>query len=306
MSYQVEISFHPINELINSLHAFLCKKWYKRIDLGQSWPIEVKSELSAEVADELDRTEISLEWKLVYLLAYVTPQKDSIPGFLAWLQGLSPGEIYEALAPYVQTFPENLGGTRDRLCYHLTEWNKQYFQQTDAKIVSRLQEETRDKQSLAGLSPFELAEKLTNGLCFEPAEGFEKLVLVPQYHFQPGNIIYSFGSLTLCQYSAGLEDPGPDDEPSLKLYRMLRSLSEKSRLRILRFLRDEPRSFIEVVRHLGISKGITHEHIFNLRCAGLLNAHIIGESVSTYSLRTGGIHQVQEELLAYLEEKPLE
>lgn len=84
------------------------------------------------------------------------------------------------------------------------------------------------------------------------------------------------------------------------MYRLLRSLSEKSRLRILRFLRDEPKSFIEVVRHLGISKGITHDHISNLRSAGLLNAHVAGESISTYSLRLDRIQQVETELLFYL------
>ncbi|MGG3311099.1 winged helix-turn-helix domain-containing protein [Paenibacillus lautus] len=91
---------------------------------------------------------------------------------------------------------------------------------------------------------------------------------------QPGNIFYSYGSLTLCHYASRIEPYAEaDDEPSLHLYRLLRSLSEKSRLRILHFLRSEPRSFIEVVRHLGISKGITHNHIFNLRSAGLLNVH---------------------------------
>ncbi|WP_010271580.1 ArsR/SmtB family transcription factor [Paenibacillus senegalensis] len=300
MSYQLEISFRPVNELINSLHTFLCKSWYKRIDLGPTWPQEVQASLSPRFAEQLDRTGIDLEWKLLHLLDYVSPGKDSVEDFLAWLEGLSLGELYEVLSPYVQTFPEDMKAVRDRLHDMLFEWNYAYFKNVDQKIIAALHAETQEKPELKGLSPFEKAAKLTNGFCFEPVKGLEKLVLVPQFHFQPGNIIYSFGSLTICYYAARLEPLSAEDEPSLQLYRLLRSLSEKSRLRILHFLRNEPHSFIEVVRHLGISKGITHDHIFNLRCAGLLNAHVVGETVSAYSLRLDRIRQVEQELLDYL------
>ncbi|PAD77740.1 ArsR/SmtB family transcription factor [Paenibacillus campinasensis] len=300
MSYQLEISFRPVNEMINSLHTYLCKSWHKRIDLGPDWARNVEAKLSPEFADQLNKTAMDLEWKLLYLLVYVSPSKDSTQGFLSWLKNLTLGELYEVLSPYVQTFPENFGAARDRLHDMLTAWNDAYFTHVDSGIISALQAEAEEKSALQGLNAYETASALTNGFCFEPVQGLEKLVLVPQYHFQPGNIIYSFGSVTVCHYAARIEPPSEADEPSLQLYRLLRSLSEKSRLRILHFLRDEPRTFIEVVRHLGISKGITHDHIFNLRSAGLLNAHVVGETVSTYSLRLERIRQIEEGLLDYL------
>ncbi|WP_028560360.1 ArsR/SmtB family transcription factor [Paenibacillus pinihumi] len=300
MSYQLEISFRPVNELINSLHAYLCKSWYKRIDLGTSWPAEVQASLSPEVANRLDNTDIDLEWKLLHLLVYISPASNRVDDFLAWLKDLQLGELYAMLSPYMQTFPENMTAVSARLYALLSDWNEAYFRHIDPDILSRLQAETVEKPELQSLSAYEKAACLTNGLYFEPVKGLEKLILVPQYHFQPGNIIYSFGTLTICQYAARIELQTDEDEPTLQLYRLLRSLSEKSRLRILRFLRDEPKSFIEVVRHLGISKGITHDHISNLRSAGLLNAHVAGESISTYSLRLDRIQQVETELLFYL------
>ncbi|MFE0555527.1 hypothetical protein ACFW1P_06285 [Paenibacillus sp. NPDC058910] len=90
---------------------------------------------------------------------------------------------------------------------------------------------------------------------------------------QPGNIFYSYGSLTLCHYASRIEPYAEaDDEPSLHLYRLLRSLSEKSRLRILHFLRS----------------------------AGLLNVHVVGETVSTYSLRVERVQQIEQGLFDYL------
>lgn len=301
MSYQLEISFRPINELMNSLHTFLCKSWHKRIDLGPSWPREIQASLSADFADKLERTGIDLEWKLLHLLVYVSPKKNHIEDFLDWMKALSLGELYEILSPYVHTFPEDFGAVRDRQHHVLTEWNQIYFKHIDPDILSALQTETEEKTELSGLNAYQKAAALTNGFCFEPVKGLEKLVLIPHYHFQPGNIIYSFGNLTICHYAARIQFPSAEDEPSAELYRLLRSLSEKSRLRILHYLRHEPRTFIEVVRHLGISKGITHDHIFNLRSAGLLNAHVAGETVSSYSLRVERIQQIENGLLGYLD-----
>ncbi|GAB6928937.1 hypothetical protein JCM10914A_29200 [Paenibacillus sp. JCM 10914] len=301
MSYQLELSFSPVNELINSLHTFLCKSWHKRIDLGPGWPQNIQATLSPEFADQLEQTGIDLEWKLLHLLAYVSPSKDSIEGFLIWLGQLSVGELYAALSPYVQTFPEHFGAVRDRQHRMLSEWNEVYFRHIDPAIVTALQAEATEKAASGELEAYEKVAALTNGFYFEPVNGLEKLVLIPHYHFQPGNIFYSYGSLTLCHYASRIEaHSDEEDEPSLHLYRLLRSLSEKSRLRILHFLRSEPRTFIEVVRHLGISKGITHDHIFNLRSAGLLSVHVVGETVSTYSLRVERIQEIEQGLFEYL------
>jgi len=300
LTYQLEITFKPVHELIMSLHTFLCKSWHKKIDLGMEWPQKIQNALSPELAAKLEEVDDELEWRLLQLLAYVCPDNDTVEGFLLWLKSLSIGELFETLSPYIRTFPEDFRAARDRLHDVIAEWNDVYFRHADPGIVSRLRAIAEEGRAAEEGSAYERAAHLTNGFCFEPVNGLKKLVLIPQYHFQPGNVVYSFGALTICYYAARIDAASDEDEPSLEMYRVLRSLSEKSRLKILRFLRNGPRSFIEVVRHLGISKGITHDHISNLRSAGLLNAHIVGESISGYSLRVERIRQIESELLEYL------
>jgi DNA-binding transcriptional ArsR family regulator len=83
-------------------------------------------------------------------------------------------------------------------------------------------------------------------------------------------------------------------------YRILRSLGEKSRLKILRYLHQGPRTFIEIHRHLKLSKGITHDHITKLRSAGLIHAHFEGENLTVYSLRAGTLDRLQHVIMDYI------
>lgn len=301
MSFNVEIAFYPIHELVNSLHTYICKKSYRKTDLGLPWAEETRKKLEPHFHELLDRTEINSEWELIYLFIYLCPDKQTIDSFLSWFESLSVGEIYEMMAPYVNAFPDNMGNVRQRLLQLLLEWNRQYFQELDGRIIRTLCEDASEQKKLVPeKSPVELAEEISNGLYFEPQERLKTLVLTPHVHFSPANVITSFGELTLCQYSSRHFIEVPASGPSIYLHRMLRSLSEKSRLRILRFLNDEPKSFIEVARFMGLSKSIVHEHIFNLRSAGLLRAHVVGDSVTAYSLRTKAIPMLQEQLLNYL------
>ncbi|MNN91519.1 hypothetical protein D3C81_2096460 [compost metagenome] len=72
-------------------------------------------------------------------------------------------------------------------------------------------------------------------------------------------------------------------------------------MKILQSLHGERKTFTEIVKDAGISKGIVHDHIFNLRCAGLIHAYIEGENVTDYSLRLEGIHYMNNQLLNYLQ-----
>lgn len=303
MSYELEVWFSPVHELVNSLHTYLCNPSYKRIDLGAKWGPKVRSTLTDKFIQELDKVELNSEWRFTYLLIYVSPASDTINGFLKWLQSITVGQLYESLAPYVNKFPDNMGDVRERLLYLLSEWNAQYFEpQTDAQLIERLRNGVERQRSFIGSIPnAEAAEQITNGMYFEDYEGFERLVLTPHFHFQPANIIHSFGKITFCQYPLNdgmIED---EDEPPSELYRLLRSVGERSRLRILRYLSKQPRTFTEVVKHIGISKGITYEHIFNLRCSGLLRVHMEGENATVYNLRTQAIRELEEQLLRYVQ-----
>lgn len=299
MEYELEVQFQPIFELMNSLHTFICKKSYKKLDLGPSWATKTASTLSAELLSRLDETELNNEWKMFNLLIYCCPCKESVESVLNWIEGLSVGELYETLSEYITVFPSHMDDYRIRFLFLLSEWNRQYFTRCSSAITSELQQHADTKSlELQGNATAEFVNTTTNGFYFMPVEGLQKLVLIPQYHFQPANIIYSYGKLTICHYAARISLANEEISPFM--YRAIRSLGEKSRLKILQSLSGGRKTFTEIVKHAGISKGIVHDHIFSLRCAGLLHAYIEGENVTAYSLRLEGIHQMNEQLFEYL------
>ncbi|MFF2014443.1 ArsR/SmtB family transcription factor [Paenibacillus sp. NPDC058177] len=300
MNYEVEVQFEPVYELLNSVHTFICRKSYKKIDLGQAWAVETRNMLSKELLNLLDETELNNDWKTLNLLIYQCPCKESVESVLDWIEGLTVGEIYETLSEFVTVFPVQMEAFRGKMLFLLREWNAQYFSQQKPEVTRRLQGHAdQKKEELKVLSPEDFINQTTNGFYFNPIDGLQKLILIPQFHFQPANIIYHYGKITICHYSARIS-LAEEEEMSPFMYRTIRSLGEKSRLRILQSLSGERKTFTEIVKDAGISKGIVHDHIFNLRCAGLLYAYIDGENVTTYSLRLDGLHKMNEQLLEYL------
>ncbi|GIP41224.1 hypothetical protein J31TS4_45040 [Paenibacillus sp. J31TS4] len=301
MSYRLVVQFTPLDELFSSLHTYICRKSHKKIDLSPSWPKETRQRLTPAFASELDELQVDADWRLTMLLVHLCPG-ETPEAFLAWLDGLTPGGMYELMAEYGHQFPGQMSEYRSRTLSHFEQWNEQYFRKIDPAILEGLERE-RDKRLgvLAGMPPDLFVDETTNGLAFKPVAGLEELVLVPQYHFQPVNIIGSYGPLTICYYSARFYI-GDDAFLTPHEYRMIRSLGEKSRLIILKYLHKGPRSFIEIARHLGLSKGIAHDHISKLRQAGLIYAHFEGETVTEYSLRPKALKEIESRLTAYIEQ----
>ncbi len=301
MTYQVHIMFKPLHEAMSSLHAYICRKSHKKLDLPSSWAAEVRDRLTPDFAALLDKLAIDANWKFTFLLIHLCPA-DDVAGFAAWLRGLSAGEMYEMMAPYSSQFPEDMAAFRELTVFVFSRWQEQYFHSADPAILERLRQvEEERKAVLPGSEEKAFVDETTNGLVFETMPGLEDLVLIPQMHFQPVNIISHFRRLTICYYSARI-DMSEDDFLSAHDFRVIRSLGEKSRLKILRYLHGGPRSFIEIVRHLQLSKGITHDHVGKLRSAGLIHAHFEGETLTVYSLRKGTLERMQTALKAYIED----
>ncbi|MCT2197196.1 MULTISPECIES: ArsR/SmtB family transcription factor [unclassified Paenibacillus] len=301
MDYRVEVTFEPRYELLSSLHTMICRKSHKKIDLSPAWVKDTLKQITPDLSSLLSEMEVDSDWKTTYLLAYLCPDGASPEEFLAWLEKKTPGDLYELIAEYSQQFPKDMGQFRSRTLTVLSSWHEQYFRKLEPKVIGGLRSEaqarTAELANQTELSAF--IEETTNGLTFMPKEGLEKLVLVPHYHFQPMNIIYHFGRITQCHYSARFYLDDETDFPPHE-YRMLRALAEQSRLKILRYLSGGPRTFTEIVRHLQISKGITHDHVSKLRSGGFIRAHIDGETISEYSLRPEMLDVMHRKLVDYI------
>jgi len=300
LDYRLRVSFTPLHEFISSLHTYLCRKSYKKIDLSMEWVETTQERLSPELRRMLDNTEVNGDWRFIYLLALVCPDSTSPEELVTWIEGHSVGELYELLSQYGNEFPAQMEVFRTHAVQLLTAWNEEYFRQLDPEILRLLHAEAaRRTEMLTQLSPEDFVDDTTNGMLFTPIPGLEELILVPQYHFQPLNVIWHFGKVTLCHYAARvyIDKPG---ELSPHHYRILRTIGEKSRMKILRYLHQGPQPFTEIVRHLKISKGITHDHIGKLRSAGFIHAHIEGEVTTHYSLRLKAVRQIDEILYRYI------
>lgn len=305
MTYSLDVRFEPLHELLNSIHTYICRKSYKKIDLTPSWPKDIRQRLTPKLAALLDDTEVDGDWRCAYLLVHLCPDGSSAEAFLTWLESLTAGNLYELMSSYINQFPENMGAFRSKLLALFSLWNEEYFRHADPAILEALTKEARTIQAqLPAADAPEFVDRTTNGLLFKPIPGLEKLILIPQYHFQPVNVINHFGRVVLCHYAARIYF-GDDGFISPHDYRVLRSLGEKSRLKILQYLYHGPRSYTEIVRHLNLSKGITHDHIFKLRSAGLIHAHFEGENLTEYSLRPQAIHLMQERVLEYIRKEPV-
>lgn len=212
-------------------------------------------------------------------------------------------ELKQQASAYGIPLPDDMEKLRKLALQLLSGWDEEYFRHVDISILSGLEQEAERRNKEKGVySSMEWVDRTTNGFRFEPSEGLTRVLLVPQYHFQPINIIYRFGSLLLCHYSAGIYVQ-EEDFLSPQEYRMIRSLGEKSRLRILKYLyqSQSPRTFIEIVRHLKLSKGITHDHIFKLRASGFIHAHFDGETLLGYSARLSAVDEMHRSIFGYME-----
>jgi len=284
-----------------SLHAYICRKSYKKLDLSPTWAKDARERLTPDFASALDEAVTDSDWKITCLLVYLCPNKTRVEDFFTWLDSLTTGDLYEIISEYSSQFPDNMAQFRMQTLSMFMKWNEQYFKHLDPRILVSLRAEEGRRNDLIQETPWnEFIDQTTNGMLFEPINGLERLVLIPQYHFQPINFICYYGKMTICHYAARihLNDDGfisPHD------YRVIRSLAEKSRLKIPKYLHQGPRSFIEIARHLELSKGIAHDHISKLRSAGMIYAHVVGETVTEYSLRSKALQQMQNSLLAYIE-----
>ncbi|MEJ8304732.1 winged helix-turn-helix domain-containing protein [Saccharibacillus sacchari] len=300
MRYAIDVEFQPLYELMNSLHTYLCRKFYKKIELSPAWANEVKARLTPEFAELLDLSLLDRDWKAAYLLAYLSPNPKTPQRFLHWLERESADSIRSRTAAYEVELPEDIEAFLRRLHQMIHEWNEQYFRHCDPAVIGALgRHASSEARQRENETPEGFVDRLTHGLVFEKMAGLERLLLIPQYHFQPVNVIYHYGKLTICHYASDVhfEDPGM---PTPRMYRALRSLGEKNRLKILKYLEKGPRTFIEIARHLGLSKGIAHDHVSSLRRAGLTRAHFEGETLTIYSLRMSAIEGLSAELTEYI------
>lgn len=302
MSYEVKIDFCEAYELFASFNAYTNKKSHKGLELGGRWIKNVREKLSPKFNEELTKLQ-SLDVWIDLLLLDCPANKRAPIEFLSWVDGLSVGELYERMSPWVPEGREafrHLEDWRNWMVYLFSLWNEEYFQHIDSSILTDLQQDVLDRQQLfEEYSPIDIVEEVTNGLRLESFEELKKVILVPQYHFRPFNLFSHYRGLHIYYYPADTQSVEVD-APSPSLMRLTKSLADENRLRILRFLTTGDKSFTEIVQFIGLAKSTVHYHMVSLRSSGLVRVHPSTKSGERYSLRQGALDKLRDHLTGYL------
>jgi DNA-binding transcriptional ArsR family regulator len=309
---RVAVDWAPAYELVLSLGCFVTFAKHRLLELGESWVEDVRTRLPAGMAARLSRQSAALSMKhkedeLLMLLVRACPAKRDAQSFIEWLEQLGAGEAYEALTPRVPDggpkLPRDFAEWRNRVVNVLNVWNDTYFKGIDPAILRGLEEEANAVRGRLESSPQALIEEMTNGILVEPGEEPMTVTLVPQYHERPYNTdICELGGVIIL-YPADICLP-TDDQPPSRLLRLTHALSDESRLRILRFVADGPRTLTEVARFIGLSQPTVHHHLVHLRAAGLVRVYFVANSPSRYSLRPHALDQLSDQLGRYLQQPP--
>ena len=309
VAYRVDVDWAPMYEALMSLQAFANKPDRKILEAGEAWVKATREQLTPElVADLADLAAAdqydTLSW--LDLLVRQCPGERDVDGFLRWLPALSPGELYERMAPFAgdgyAVLPRDAGAMRDEAAHLIARWHEGYFRHIDAAILEGLRAAAIAARARADvMAPLEAVEHATNGVRYLPEPPPDLVVLIPQYHYRPWSVFNHYQGLHIIGYPVDALPPAPGAPPP-PLPRLTRALSDESRLRILRFLASEPRGFTEIVRFSGLAKSTVHHHMVILRAAGLVRVLVrqCGDSAETYALRPHAIDTVGEQLRAFL------
>jgi len=301
--YRVEVDWAPAYELVASLEAFASRPNHKLLDLTPAWVERAKSVLGPEATAKLSEKAAKMKVPPLLFVRQCPGQRD-VESFLAWFAGLSPGELYERLAPSLTEgtpVPGDLGRSRDALIELLRTWNEHYFRTVDPAILAGLAAEAEARRSeLPPASPVAYVETVTRGVYVEPASELRTVLLVPQYHFRPLNLYEDYRDLTVFIYPAEALPPESGQAPP-PLLRAARALADESRLRILRFLAGGVRSFTDIAGHTKLSKSTVHHHMVTLRAAGMVRVyHNRGGAADRYGLRPGAVDMLRDGITEFL------
>jgi DNA-binding transcriptional ArsR family regulator len=338
MPYTVEVDWAPVHELESSLTTFLMfRKYGRTLELGTDWAARVKEnggdELAAAVAGAAE-----FSGAVETLLMWQSPVKEAVDPALDWLAGLTPGDIYGRLMPYLphderlvaaaaatekgEPRPASAGTAArkssllgdignvvarwDEGVRLLRVWNKVYFRSIDPCILDGLAADAASRRELVSKTPAEdLIEDATFGVRLDPTGAQVHVVLIPQYHFRPWNMYDVAHDLVFYRYPVDAL-PAEPGMPSPALLRVAHALSDASRLRIVRFLAGGTRSFTEIVKFSSLAKSTVHHHMMALRAAGLVRTHVpypYSGGPDRYSLRPEAPDMMGASLSRYLKEE---
>ncbi|NGM80975.1 helix-turn-helix transcriptional regulator [Paenibacillus sp. 7124] len=303
MNYELKIDVSPVYELLDSFMLYVTRKWISNLDIGPDWVRDIDGRIPPHKrAALLQAAEWPFEdYDILYAWAYTHGPAAKVQLFLDDMESATVEEWFELAAPYLPDFTlEECRRIKDGYGPLLRLWHEQYFRHVESKMLSLLIEDASEKKLLQSkMDPGALIEYASGGVVVEDIPELETIVLLPTVHHRPINTYCFYKKLMLVQYPVDVPVENEDEPPTL-LLRMTKALSDPVRLRLLRYVADEPKSLWEMQSDLGQSGDILMHHLMMLRVAGLLRIHLRDEDNERFSIRPDGASELQMFLESYI------
>lgn len=194
-----------------------------------------------------------------------------------------------------------------KLLEALTIYYDVFFKEEEARIQQPLHMRVAEAKALADRLPLpDLLNTLSQGLRFEFAQAseMEELVMIPSFWSTPLSMFTSFShDKKRWLFLFGGRPDGvslvPGEVVPELLYQMLKALADPTRLRILRYLSEEPLTPAELARRLRLRPPTVIHHLDALRLARLVHVTLSANG-RRYEARHEAIQTVSAMLNGFL------
>ena len=194
-----------------------------------------------------------------------------------------------------------------QLAEALRDYYEVFFAQEEKRIWPVLEAALKRAKALATkLEPQSLIEELALGLKYDPFPDMPEIVLAPSFWATP---LMVFGQINEGRHL--ILFGGRPDNISLvpgevvpdSLHKGLQALADPTRLRILRYLIEEPHTSAQLARKLRLRPPTVVHHLHTLRIAQMVEITLTDDEQRRYAARTGAIESVKVHLDRFLHEE---
>ena len=186
----------------------------------------------------------------------------------------------------------------EKLLLGLQAYIDTFFAEEEQRILPVLQQELSYARMRAGSRPLPaMLEELTAGVRYGDFEHLTDIVLAPTFwgspfmfseHLTETKMIVLFGA------RPGTMSIIPGEVVPDGLLRGMKAMADPTRLRILRYLAQEPQTASELSKVLRLRPPTVTHHLTQLRLAGMVQVHLDPDGERKYSARYEGFEDTQD------------
>lgn len=166
----------------------------------------------------------------------------------------------------------------ERLLEALQNYHLVFFKEEEERIAPKLEQALKHAQERSKtLSTLPFLEEISQGIRYDDVPRIEELALVPSYWVSPFIQIHTLGiNSRLWAFGARPADNSlvPGEPVPDALRSSLKALADPTRLRILRYLRQQPLTMGDLTKRLRLRMPTVIHHLSALRLAGLVSIHV--------------------------------